>query len=43
MNEEAYWFDYRIELEDGQITCFHIELDPVTLTMAPTSKGPYPP
>jgi hypothetical protein len=43
MNEEAYWFDYRIELEDGQVSCVRIELDPVTLTMIPAGKGSYPP
>ena len=43
MNDEAYWFDYRIELEDGQVNCVHIELDPVTLTMVPAAKGPSPP
>lgn len=40
MNEEAYWFDYRIELEDGQVSCVRIELDPVTLTMSPAARGP---
>ena len=43
MNEQAYWFDYRIELEDGQVSCVRIELDPVTLTMIPAAKGAYPP
>ncbi len=43
MNENAYWFTYTIELEDGQSTRFHITLDPVTLTMMPASSEPYPP
>ena len=43
MNEHPYWFDYHIKLEDGQSTRFHIELDPDTLTMVPSSSEPYPP
>ena len=43
MNEQAYWFNYLIELEDGQQTRFDIQLDPETLTMLPTSPEPYPP
>ena len=43
MNEQAYWFHYQIELEDGQRTRFEIQLDPVTLTMLPASPEPYPP
>jgi len=43
MKENAYWFNYDIELEDGQSTCFHITLDPLTLTMMPASPEPYPP
>ena len=43
MNENAYWFNYDIELEDGQSTRFHIALDPLTLTMLPVSPEPYPP
>jgi hypothetical protein len=43
MDENAYWFNYNIELEDGQSTRFHIELDPSTLTMMPASPEPYPP
>ena len=43
MNASAYWFNYTIELEDGQSTRFHIALDPVTLTMLPASPEPYPP
>jgi hypothetical protein len=42
MNENAYWFKYHIELEDGQSTRFHIALDPITLTMIPASPEPYP-
>lgn len=43
MKENAYWFNYDIELEDGQSTRFHITLDPLTLTMMPASPEPYPP
>ena len=43
MKENAYWFNYDIELEDGQRTRFHIALDPLTLTMRPASPEPYPP
>lgn len=43
MTENAYWFNYDIQLEDGQRTCFRIALDPATLTMLPTSPEPYPP
>ena len=43
MNNQAYWFNYQIELEDGQCTRFNIQLDPVTLTMLPSSPEPYPP
>ncbi|BBO81474.1 hypothetical protein DSCO28_20400 [Desulfosarcina ovata subsp. sediminis] len=43
MNQNAYRFDYRIELEDGQHTRFEIALDPVTLTMLTASSEPYPP
>ena len=43
MNNQAYWFKYQIELEDGQRTSFDIQLDPVTLTMLPVSSEPYPP
>jgi hypothetical protein len=43
MDENAYWFNYTIELEDGQKSHFHIELDPLTLTMMPASPEPYPP
>lgn len=43
MNENAYWFNYNIELEDGQSTRFQIVLDPVILTMMPTAPEPYPP
>jgi hypothetical protein len=43
MNEQAYWFNYHIKLEDGQSTRFRIELDPVSLTMMPASPEPYPP
>ena len=43
MDENAYWFNYSIELEDGQNSRFHIELDPLTLTMMPASPEPYPP
>ncbi len=42
MNDQAYWFNYQIELEDGQRTRFDIQLDPVTLTMRPASPEPYP-
>ena len=42
MNENAYWFNYHIELEDGQASHFSIQLDPVTLTMVPASSEPYP-
>lgn len=42
MNEQAYWFNYHIELEDGQSTRFHIQLDPATLTMMPAAPEPYP-
>ncbi len=42
MDEKAYWFDYHIELEDGQSSHFHIALDPVTLTMETASTAPYP-
>ena len=42
MNDQAYWFNYQIELEDGQHTRFAIQLDPVTLTMLPLSAEPYP-
>jgi hypothetical protein len=42
MDDIAYWFDYHIELEDGQRTRFHITLDPATLTMQPASPEPYP-
>jgi hypothetical protein len=42
MNENAYWFNYHIELEDGQASHFSIQLDPVTLTMVPASFEPYP-
>ena len=43
MNDQAYWFHYQIELEDGQRTRFDIQLDPATLTMLPASPEPYPP
>jgi hypothetical protein len=43
MNDQAYWFTYHIGLENGQSTRFHIELDPVTLTMRPSSPAPYAP
>ena len=43
MNDNAYWFNYDIELEDGQSTRFHIALDPLTLTMKPASPEPFPP
>jgi hypothetical protein len=44
MNEDGgYWFNYDIQLEDGQRSRFHITLDPVTLTMRPASPEPYPP
>lgn len=43
MNQNTYWFDYHIELEDGRSTRFRISLDPVTLTMVPASAEPYPP
>ena len=43
MSEKPYWFNYAIELEDGQSTRFNIELDPATLTMIPASPEPYPP
>lgn len=43
MNDQAYWFNYKIELEGGQSTRFDIQLDPVTLTMLPASPEPYPP
>jgi hypothetical protein len=42
MNENEYWFDYQINLEDGQRTHFRIALDPETLTMISASSGPYP-
>ena len=42
MNEQPYWFNYTIELEDGQSTRFNIVLDPETLTMMPASPEPYP-
>lgn len=42
MDEDAYWFNYHIDLEDGQSTHFHIELDPVALTMLPASSKSYP-
>ena len=42
MNDQAYWFNYQIELEDGQRTRFDIQLDPATLTMRPASPEPYP-
>ncbi|VTR63812.1 conserved hypothetical protein [Desulfosarcina cetonica] len=41
MNQDAYRFDYRIELEDGQETRFQITLDPVTLTMQTATCEPY--
>jgi hypothetical protein len=42
MNENDYWFDYHIRLEDGQSTRFHITLDAKTLTMIPASRETYP-
>ena len=42
MKDNAYWFNYDIELEDGQRTRFHIALNPLTLTMMPASPAPYP-
>jgi hypothetical protein len=42
MDENAYWFNYKIELEESQCANFHIKLDPLTLTMMPASPGPYP-
>jgi hypothetical protein len=43
MKDNAYWFNYDIELEDGQRTRFQIALNPSTLTMMPASPEPYPP
>jgi hypothetical protein len=43
MNQQPYWFNYRIRLEDGRSTRFRIALDPTTLTMLPASPAPYPP
>ncbi|MEE4111519.1 MAG: hypothetical protein V2I40_01810 [Desulfobacteraceae bacterium] len=42
MKDHAYWFNYDIDLEDGQRTRFHIALNPSTLTMMPASPEPYP-
>lgn len=43
MSDHPYWFNYTIELENGQRAQFRIELDPTTLTMHPASPEPYPP
>ncbi len=42
MKDSAYWFNYDIQLENGQRTRFHIALNPLTLTMMPASPEPYP-
>ena len=42
MTEKEYWFNYHINLEDGQSTHFRIALDPLTLTMNSTTAEPYP-
>ena len=42
MNEKEYWFDYQINLEEGQRTRFRIALDPRTLLMIVDSDGPKP-
>lgn len=42
MNENTYWFNYTIELDDGQHAGVRIAMDPVTLTMMPASSEPYP-
>ncbi|PIE66692.1 MAG: hypothetical protein CSA23_07845 [Deltaproteobacteria bacterium] len=41
MNENGYWFNYDIKLEDGQRSRFNITLDPETLTMQPSSPESY--
>lgn len=43
MNQNEYWFNYLIELEDGRTTRYRIALDPLTLSMAPAAPEPYPP